>query len=300
MEKRVGLRVKHFRFENEKITPWVNQSKGNVEYSHYLETPGITPNNKLEGLLSFNFRLEILPDIGEISFSGDCILESSNLKTIIMVLKSPENSKLKIKNRPILEVINKLLLRRLLDHSKEIGEKEGIRFHSYELVLKNLGLEHISFKKDREPQILTLQENKLIPKQNRHQIKNFAGFKDFIFTNKKIIPGENMGKMMDNAIFEVNSKLYKPRLLSKMSLLIKYHYTMKISPDIGTIEFDGQFKMDSFKNEIKHLLKHENKDLVEALQNVIAKAGTIHAEKIGKEYRIYFSAQTVLRNLGYI
>jgi len=83
-----------------------------------------------------------------------------------------------------------------------------------------------------------------------------------------------------------------------MSLLVQYHFIMKISPDIGRLEFDGQFILDSFKNEIGYLLKNEQNKLKKVLQNVIAKDGIIHSEKIGKKYRIGFSSDKVLKNLG--
>lgn len=186
-----------------------------------------------------------------------------------------------------------------MNYSKEIGEKKGVHFHSYELVLKEEGLEHISFNRE-EKKTLSLKDNKLVPKHNGFNIENFGGFKEFIFYNEKVIPGNSSGKNIANAKFEVNSKLYKPKILSKNSLLIKYHFIMNISPDIGLIEFDGQFIMDSFKKEMGSLIKYQQKKLKKVLQNIIAKAGIIHAEKIAKKYRIGFDANTALKELGLI
>jgi hypothetical protein len=137
----------------------------------------------------------------------------------------------------------------------------------------------------------------LVPQQNLN-IKNFAGFKEFIYHNERVIPGDKNGKNIENAKFDVKSKLYKPKILSKMSLLIQYHFKMKISPNVGIIEFDGQFVMDSFKKEVGYTVRHEKDKLTKVLQNVIAKAGIKHSEKLGKKYRIGFSAETVLKQLG--
>lgn len=133
----------------------------NVEYEYQVETTGITPYNLTEGLLSFKFELEILPDIGKIEFNGDCILFSNVLKSLVMILKADKNTLLWKKNQDFINGLHKFLLRRCLDYSKKIGEKEGIHFHSYELILKEEGLEHISFNRE-EKKILSLKENKLI------------------------------------------------------------------------------------------------------------------------------------------
>lgn len=136
-------------------------------------------------------------------------------------------------------------------------------------------------------------------KRGKPKIKNFAGFKEFTYYNEKVIPEKNSGKNIPNAHFEVNSNLYKPKTLSKISLLVQYHYIMKISPAIGIIEFDGQFIMDSFKKKVGDLVKYQKKDLIRIFQNIIAKTGTKYAEKIAEKYRIEFDANTVLKRLGF-
>jgi len=289
--------VGKFRFENEQVEKWVDINLGgSVDYDYEVKMRGITPLNPTEGLLKFTFQIELLPDKGKISFNGDCYLFSNNLKALIMVLKGDENSIIRKKNQMFMKALTKLLLRRCLDHAKNIGEKEGVHFPSYEYALQQFGIDKISFN-NTEKKILSLKGDSLVPKQ-QEEIKNFAGFKDFIYYNEKVIPGDNIGKNQENADFDVNSKIYKPKILSKMSIVIQYHFTMKISPEIGFIEFDGQFIMDSFNNEVGYLVKHEKDKLTKVLQNVIAKAGIKHSEKIGKKYRIGFSSKTVLKNLG--
>ena len=298
---RKGLfNVSNFRFENEKVEKWVNLGVAiSTDYDFRIKKTGFAPHSQHEGLLSFEFELELLPDIGKITFNGDCIFFSPLLETCIMIIKADKKSVLRKKNKVFMIALNNLLRRRCLDHAKEIGEKEGLHFDNYDLFLEELGLEHIIFKKGvDQQQILHLEGDKLKPSQNLFDIKNFAGFKEFIYYNEKIIPGKNSCKNIDNGNFDVKSDLYKPKILSKMSLLVQYHFIMKISPDIGKIEFDGQFILDSFKNEIGYLLKNEQNKLKKVLQNVIAKDGIIHSEKIAKKYGIGFSAAKVLKNLG--
>ncbi len=292
------FQVGKFRFENEQVERWVDVNLGgNVEYDYETKKTGITPLNPNEALITFEFRLELLPNTGRVTFSGDCLLISPRLKILIMVLKAKKDSEMRRRNQAFMIALNKLLSRRCLDHAKKIGEKEGVHFHGYEYALQQFGMDKISFN-NSEKKILSLKGDSLVPKQQK-RIKNLAaGFKEFIYYNEKVIPGVNSGKNIEKANFDVNSKTIKPKILSKKSLLIQYHFTMKISPEIGFIEFDGQFIMDSIKNEVGYLLRHEKNKLAKVLRNVIAKEGIKHSEKLGNQYRIGFSAETVLKNLG--
>ena len=292
------FQVGKFRFENEKIEAWVDINLGgNMDYDYKTEKTGITPLNPNEALLSFEFKLELLPNTGKITFSGDCLLISPRVKILIMILKAKKDSVIRNKNQAFMIALNKLLARRCLDHAKIIGEKEGVHFHNYEDALHQFGLDKISFN-NPEKKILSLKGDSLVPKQQKRIKILAAGFKEFIYYNEKVIPGVNIGLNIQDAHFEVNSKTIKPKILSKKRLLIQYHFTMKISPKIGLIEFDGQFVMDSFKNEVGYLLKNEKEKLTKALRNVIAKEGIKHSEKLGQKYRIGFSAEIVLKKLG--
>ncbi|KKL49637.1 hypothetical protein LCGC14_2313550, partial [marine sediment metagenome] len=156
--------VRKFRFENEQVENWVNLGSSiNTDYEYELKPTGIIPLNPTEGLLKFIFQIELLPDKGKISFNGDCYLFSNNLKALIMVLKADENSIIKKKNQAFMKALNKLLLRRCLDHAKKIGEKEGVHFPSYESILQQWGIEHISFN-NTEKKILSLKGDSLVSK----------------------------------------------------------------------------------------------------------------------------------------
>lgn len=291
--------VGKFRFEKKEVNKWMDVG-GNIEYHYETRKTGIIPLNQHEGLLTFEFRLEITP-IGEIKFQGDCILFSPILKDLIIILKSKKDSKIRRRNEIFMNALNKLLLKRCLNYAKELGEEEGIQFHNFEFLLSQLGLENISFKNE-EKKILTLEGDQLIPKKEinnkKPKIKNFAGFKEFIFYDEKVIPEKNSGKSLDNAHFDVNSKLNNLKILSKKSLLIQFHFTMKISPEIAFIEFDGQFIMDSFLNEVGYLVRYQKAKLLNIFQKLIAKAGIKHAEIIGKKYRIGFDSDIVCKKLG--
>lgn len=140
IKKRISFRVKNFNFSDEKITNWVDSRvTKQVEYEHDLRTTIFTPINPTEGLLKLNFKLQILPDIGEVKFNGVCIVESSFMKEIIHIMKTKGN-------KPFYDALNKLLLRRCFDHSKLIGEKNGMHFHSFDIVLRKYELDKVHFK----------------------------------------------------------------------------------------------------------------------------------------------------------
>ena len=156
--------VGKFRFEEEQVEKWVNSGSSiNIDYDWRLEETGVVPLNPTEGLLRFTFQIELLPDIGKISFNGDCYLLSNKMKALIMVLKADENSIIRKKNQAFMKALNKLLLRRCLDHAKHIGEKEGIHFPSYEYALQQFGIDKISFNNTKK-KILSLKGDSLVPK----------------------------------------------------------------------------------------------------------------------------------------
>lgn len=163
--------VKDFKFENEVILPQVdNRTRRRVGYDYTMDPTNILILNNMEGLLHFTFKLKMLPNICQIKFEGDCILYTRHIKTMVLILKSKENTELRIKNKPLIKALSKLLSRRCLDYAKEIGEKENIRFPNYERILERFGMDKITFKNltskdvDTRP-ILKLMKDKLIEKE---------------------------------------------------------------------------------------------------------------------------------------
>lgn len=167
---RFNFLIKDFRFENENFTVWVDsKTTKDKDYNHKLELTGVTPLNQLETLIQFKFDLEILPDIGEIHFNGDCILYSKLAFYIARILTSNVSKQIKEKNKHIEEGIIMLILRRCFDYSKEIGDKNNIRFPNYELLLKNYGIDKITYTDDKNRLPLELKKDKLIPKNKEEK-----------------------------------------------------------------------------------------------------------------------------------
>ena len=140
-EKRELFGIGKFRFENEQVNRWVELG-GNIEYRYETRKTGITLLNQTEGLLSFTFHLEVNPE-GEVKFSGDCMLFSPILKYLIQILKAKKDTEIRTKNQEFITALNKVLLKRCLDRSKEICEKEEFNLVGLETLICELGLENI-------------------------------------------------------------------------------------------------------------------------------------------------------------
>lgn len=294
------FKVDKFRFENEKVEQWVNLGSAvNTEYESEIKKTGITPLNQSEALLRFDFRLELLPDIGKITFNGDCILTTSSLRNTIIILKAKEDSIIRKKNKAFMTYLNNLLRKNCFEYAKELGEKEGMHFDKWDLFLQELGLDKYHLEKGPGQKKVPSKEKKRItlPK-GALKIKKYTEFKEFVYYNEQVIPGKNSGKNLKNAEFYIKGDFHEPKILSKMRLYVPFHFRMKIIPEGGTIEFDGQFVMESNNKKIGYLLDNEVENLKILLQHIIAKSGISYAEKIGKNYRIGFSSEIIFKKLG--
>ncbi len=141
------IRLKNFVFINPKVNVWMDNPKPNVEYNYTLQTKNLVYLNSKEAFGFFDFKLEILPDVGKIEFSGRCTLEFPFITQLMMVLRMDVPEEVKQKNKPARDIFKKLVLRRCMDYSKDIGEKAGMIFHSYENFLEQTGLDKIQYHK---------------------------------------------------------------------------------------------------------------------------------------------------------
>lgn len=154
-----------FRFVNEQIEKWVDINvMGYVECVYEIKKTNLTPLNPKKALLTFEFKLEILPNTAKITFIGDCLLISPKMPILLRILKAKKGSLIRNKNQLFLKALNKLLLRRCMDYAKKIGDKEGIRFQDYEKILQEFGIDQISFDNPKK-KVLTLKGDSLVPKE---------------------------------------------------------------------------------------------------------------------------------------
>ncbi|MHA1795184.1 MAG: hypothetical protein ACTSUK_03670 [Promethearchaeota archaeon] len=91
-----------------------------VRFSYYIDERKISRKliNDREREISFRFTLTMLPDLGEISFNGKCILESPQQQKIDIVLQEVPGA--------IERFVDGIIRNASLKHTEEIARKNGI------------------------------------------------------------------------------------------------------------------------------------------------------------------------------
>lgn len=103
-----------------------------IRFTHYIDILGINLISKTERKIKFNFRLEMNPDVGEINFEGECILESPQQHRIDFVIKRIP--------KPLRKFIDTFILKYSYHHAEEIAKLERIPFPPAEFLLQGLGI----------------------------------------------------------------------------------------------------------------------------------------------------------------
>ncbi len=288
-EKKAQFRVKNFNFFNEAATPWVDQRGNNkIEYDYKLRLLRLSKVNPTEALLRFKFKLQILPDVGEIKFHGECIVESTTIKYLVYIMKDSTPKQVKEKNQPFKDALISLVRKRCFEHAKDIGEKENIRFPSFEYLQEQLNF------KNKKKTLHIVSENKL-PIVPKGKLKNISKFHDFKFSKEYVFPGQNAGKKKKDATFDANLRVFHTKIVGPSSREVKFHFHLKISPDIATIYFDGQCILESSNQKrISEIIKNDMPTFRNVLYPILLKESLPYAEKLGKPYRVGFSAAIVL------
>lgn len=128
-------KFRDFRFFDEVLLrgtfkPTKNLTK--VQFQHFIDILGyhlITPN---ERKVKFHFRLVMRPDIGEINFDGECILESPEQNKIeFLIHNAPQ---------PLRKVVDAFILKNSYYHAEEFTKQENFTFPSAKEILKRFGI----------------------------------------------------------------------------------------------------------------------------------------------------------------
>ena len=131
-----------FKFVNEncfrgavKQTPDLKK----VQFAYHIDRDvSQTLLNERERKIKFHFTLEMKPDLGEINFDGECILNS------------PEQNKVQfcLQNQfpPFLRFIDRIILKPCLENSEKIAKKNNIPFPPVDFFLRLSGKRNIGKK----------------------------------------------------------------------------------------------------------------------------------------------------------
>jgi hypothetical protein len=81
--------------------------------------------------IDFLFTLQLLPDIGEISFKGKCLVHSENPERVYTILEK--------KNQKVFLVIKKDILRSAYPHARNFAKSKGHNLPPVEFIMTNIG-----------------------------------------------------------------------------------------------------------------------------------------------------------------
>ncbi len=89
--------------------------------------------NKYERLINFSYFVKLLPNLGEIGFDGECILESPDQNTIEFLIKNSDSFKMRIEYN---------IHKRAYSYAEKIAIEDRIMFLPSKIVLKDLRKEY--------------------------------------------------------------------------------------------------------------------------------------------------------------
>jgi len=129
------IRIRDFRFYGDYFEKGTFRSTlvpAEIKFIHYIDILSFNLINKTERKIKFHFKLEINPDIGEINFDGECILESPQQDRINYVIKNIP--------KPLRQFIDNFILKNSYHYAEKIARAEHIPFPPAEFLLQNLGI----------------------------------------------------------------------------------------------------------------------------------------------------------------
>ena len=129
------IRFKDFRFSDEvlmrgtfKPTPEFTK----VQFQHYVDILSYDLINIRERKIKFHFRLIMRPDIGEINFDGECLLESPQQNKINFVIKTIPKS--------LRSFMDKFIVKNSYFHAEKFAQQEGFPFPPAQGILREYGI----------------------------------------------------------------------------------------------------------------------------------------------------------------
>ena len=103
-----------------------------IRFVHYINILSLNSINKTERKIKFHFRLVMNPNVGEISFDGECILESTQQDRVDFVIKNIPS--------PLRKFIDNHIIKYSYYNTEKIARLEHIPFPPTEFLLQGLGI----------------------------------------------------------------------------------------------------------------------------------------------------------------
>ena len=129
---RFNMNLKDFKFSDDVLlrgtTKLKSGSSAEMNFQHIITILSYDLMNVNERKIRFRFRLIMRPDVGEINFDGECILESLNQDKIHMAFKL------------MINFIDRFLLQESYYHAEEFMKQENFLFPPANIILKKFGI----------------------------------------------------------------------------------------------------------------------------------------------------------------
>jgi len=103
-----------------------------IQFQHFIDILGyhlISPN---ERNIKFHFRLVMRPDIGEINFDGECVLEAPEQNKIEFLIQNAP--------QPLRKIVDKFILKNSYYHAEKFAKQEKLQFPPAKEILKKFGI----------------------------------------------------------------------------------------------------------------------------------------------------------------
>ena len=101
-----------------------------LNFEHFIEMISYDLINNKERKIVFQFRLIMRPDVGEINFVGECILESPQQDKIDFIINFLPGA--------LRSLTDKIILKESYFHAEKFAKQEEFLFPSVHVILKGL------------------------------------------------------------------------------------------------------------------------------------------------------------------
>ena len=146
-------RTKNYKFFNTKFFQGLKEPKLEVieDYDILLRIRSYNLINETERLIDYTYKVKMFPDAGEISFDGECILESPDQNAIEILLKNSDTFKMRVEYN---------IHKRAYPYAEKKASEEGITFLPTDIVLKDLRDNYIKLIKEFNEKIKDFNNDK--------------------------------------------------------------------------------------------------------------------------------------------
>jgi len=131
----VNLTFKDFKFSDEVLlrgTFKPTKELTKIQYEHFLDILTYHLISINERKIRFQFRLVMRPDIGEINFDGECILESPEQNKIEFLMQNTP--------QPLRNIVDTYILKNSYYHAESFAKKENFPFLPVKELLIKFGI----------------------------------------------------------------------------------------------------------------------------------------------------------------